>query len=324
MANDNIERKVGVVARGALFGCSRRQPASTLLKLGVLRAGFAVGGCFAPRQTVECAARLFATPYGSSRSRARAVQADGAMRRSEIMAGGQTIATYVWGEPGREPYALLVHGWSSFGLRFLPWVARLRRAGLAVVTFDQPGHGYSTGELCTLPDFINTIQAIGRRYGHAALAVGHSLGGAAVTLAQGESWHAERVVVIAPAADMAVQADRFMRHMRLGEHLRERFFGWHERTTGVKVRDLEVRRHLPALGQPCLIVHDLDDCEVSWGEGELYARLWHNARLLTTQGLGHNRVLDSPDVIEAVLAFVRGERRGERIVGSPNLPYGLA
>jgi pimeloyl-ACP methyl ester carboxylesterase len=246
------------------------------------------------------------------------------MKRCEITVGQQTIATYVWGEPTREPYALLVHGWSSFGLRFLPWVARLRQAGMAVVTFDQPGHGYSTGELCTLPDFIDTIHAIGHRYGIAALAVGHSLGGAAVTLAQGESWHAERVVVIAPAADISLQAERFMRHMRLGEHLRERFLNWHERTTGVNVRDLEVRQYLPALGLPCLIVHDLHDREVPWGDGELYARHWHNARLLTTQGLGHHRVLNAPDVIEAVLAFVRGERQGERIVSSPNLPYGLA
>ena len=302
----------------------RQQPPSRLLKLGMLRAAFALGGRFAPRHTVEFAARLFATPFASSRSRARAVQADDEMQRCEIAVGEQRIATYVWGEPTREPYALLVHGWSSFGLRFLPWVARLRQAGLAVVAFDQPGHGCSTGELCTLPDFITTIHAIGRHYGTAALAVGHSLGGAALTLAQGESWHAERVVVIAPAADMSMQAERFMRYMRLGEHLRERFFGWHERTTGVNVHDLEVRRHLPALGLPCLIIHDLDDREVPWGDGELYARHWHNARLLTTQGLGHHRVLDAPDVIEAVLGFVRGESRGARIVGSPNLPYGFA
>jgi pimeloyl-ACP methyl ester carboxylesterase len=303
---------------------SRRLPASKVLKLALMRAVFALGGRFAPRQTVERAARLFATPYGSSRSRARAVQTDEDMQRCEITVGQQTIATYVWGEPARQPYALLVHGWSSFGLRFLPWVARLRQAGLAVVTFDQPGHGCSTGELCTLPDFIKTIHAIGQAYGSPTLAVGHSLGGAALTLAQGERWHAERVVVIAPAADMAAQAERFMRHIRLGEHLRERFFGWHERTTGVNVQDLEVRRYLPALGLPCLIVHDLDDLEVPWSDGELYARYWHNARLLTTEGLGHHRVLDAPDVITAALAFMRGERKGERIVGSPNLPYGLA
>ena len=306
-----------------LRGRSGQQTPGTFLKLGMMRAVFALGGRFAPRRTVKCAARLFATPFASSRSRARAVRADNEMQQHEIAVGEQNIAMYVWGDPSREPYALLVHGWSSFGLRFLPWVERLRQAGLAVVTFDQPGHGYSTGELCTLPDFINTIHAIGRRYGTAALAVGHSMGGAAVTLAQGEIWHAERVVVIAPPADLTEQAERFMRHMHLGVHLRERFFDWHERTTGVSVHDLHVRHYLPALGLPCLIVHDLHDREVSWGDGELYARHWHNARLLTTEGLGHNKVLDAPDVIEAVLAFVRGESRGVRIVGSPNLPYGF-
>jgi len=241
------------------------------------------------------------------------------MERQTIGVNNQDIATYVWGDPTRQPYALLVHGWSSFGLRFLPWVGRLREAGLAIVTFDQPGHGFSTGEQCTLPDFVQTIHAIGRRYGHPRLAIGHSLGGAALVLAQAEEWQAERVVAIAPPASMEAAAERFMRFVKLGPHLLEGFLGWHERATGVKVRDLDVRPHLRTLGQPCLIVHDLDDFEVPWGEGELYAYHWHSARLLTTQGLGHHKVLDAPEVIDAVLAFTRGERVGERIVGSLNL-----
>ena len=303
---------------------SRNPRASTLVKLSVLRAGFVLGGHLAPRRTVDRAARLFATPSSTSRSRARAAQADDGMQRREIEVNNQTIATYVWGDPTQQPYALLVHGWSSFGLRFLPWVNHLRAAGFAVVTFDQPGHGHSTGELCTLPDFVKTIHAIGGLYGKAALAIGHSLGGAAVTLAQGEHWHAERIVAIAPPSNMESAVERFMRFVRLGPHLRDQLIGWHEQATGVNVRDLDVRRHLPALGQPCLIVHDLDDFEVPWGEGELYARHWHNASLLTTQGLGHHKILDAPAVIDAVLAFTRGERVGNRIVASPNIEFGLA
>jgi pimeloyl-ACP methyl ester carboxylesterase len=301
----------------------RRRPRSPL-RLGLLRFAFALGGRFAPQRTVDRAARLFATPFSSSRSRARAANIDEEMRRGEISVANQSIATYVWGDPTRQPYALLVHGWSSFALRFLPWVARLRAAGLAVVTFDQPAHGHSTGKMCTLPDFVSTIRAVGRCYGNPALAIGHSLGGAALTLAQAEDWHAERIVVIAPPADMEAAAERFMRFVRLGSHLRERFLNWHERATGINVRDLHVRHHVRALALPCLIVHDLDDLEVPWGEGELYARHWHNSRLLTTQGLGHHRVLDAPEVIDATLAFMQGSRVGERIVSSPNLPFGVA
>jgi pimeloyl-ACP methyl ester carboxylesterase len=289
------------------------------IRLGTVRTGFVLGGRIAPKRTVNRAARLFATPFASSRSRAEAVQGDADMRRGELHVNGETIATYVWGDPSGQPYALLAHGWSSFGLRFLPWVARLRAQGLAVVTFDQPGHGHSTGKLCTLPEFIATIRAIGERYGDAALAVGHSLGGAAVTLAQDETWHAEQLILVAPAADMKAAARRFFRFVHLAGYLREPFYAWLHRRTGVHIDELQLERKLPMLGQPALIVHDLDDTDVPWGEGERYAQQWAGARLYTTEGLGHRRVLDAPEVIEAALAFVRGEEVGTRVIGSPNL-----
>lgn len=303
---------------------SRHRSPHTTLKLRAVRLGFAVGSRLAPNRTVDRAARLFATPFASSRSRARAAQPDDTMQRGELVINGESIATYVWGDPATQPYALLVHGWSSFGLRYLPWITKLRDMGFAVVTFDQPGHGASSGNLCTLPDFIATIRAIGQRFGNAALAIGHSMGGAAVALAQDEHWYAQRLVLIAPAADIEAAAGRFIRFVRLGEHLRDRFIAWCEQRTGVCIRELQVHRHVPSLGQPGLIVHDLDDREVPWEEGERYARYWPGSRLLTTQGLGHHRVLDAPEVIEATLAFVRGESVGDRVVASPNLPFGLA
>jgi len=290
-------------------------------KLGTVRAGFALGSRLAPQRTVNRAARLFATPFASSRSRAQAAQADDEMQRSQLQINGETIATYVWGDPVAQPYALLAHGWSSFGLRYLPWVAELRALGFAVVTFDQPGHGFSSGKLCTLPEFTETIHAIGQYYGEAALAIGHSLGGAAVILAQDQAWHAHKLILVAPAADMKAATGRFFRFVHLGEHLREPFHAWLQHRTGVSVEDLEIHRHLPALGQPGLIVHDLDDEDVPWGEGERYAQYWPGARLFTTQGLGHRRVLDAPEVIKASLAFIRGEEVGTRVVGSHNLPF---
>lgn len=292
------------------------------LKLTTVRTGFVLGGRIAPKRTVNRAARLFATPYASSRSRAQAVQGDADMQRGELHVNGETIATYVWGDPSTQPYALLAHGWSSFGLRFLPWVARLRALGLAVVSFDQPGHGRSGGQLCSLPEFADTVRAVGRHYGPAELAIGHSLGAAAVVLAQGEAWRARKLILVAPAADMAAATSRFFRLVHLGEHLRQPFYTWLVRRTGISVDELQMQHHLPALGQPGLIVHDLDDADVPWEEGERYAQFWPGARLLTTQGLGHRRVLDAPEVIDAALAFLRGEAVGTRVVGSPNLALG--
>jgi hypothetical protein len=43
-----------------------------------------------------------------------------------------------------------------------------------------------------------------------------------------------------------------------------------------------------------------------------------------TAGLGHHRIIDDRNVIGAALRFLRGETVGERVVSSPNLPYGIA
>ena len=302
----------------------RRAPSPvSRFKLGTVRASFALGGRLAPQRTVRHAAQLFATPFASSRSRAQRAQPDHAMQRESLRIGEHRIATYHWGDPAAQPYVLLAHGWSSFGLRYLPWVPHLRALGYAVIAFDQPGHGLSSGRYCTLPDFVDTISELGRQHGPAALAIGHSLGAAALSLAQDEAWYARRMVLLAPVEDMVAATDRFFRQVRLGPHLLKRFFAWHERQTGIHPRDLQVHRHLPALGQAGLIVHDLDDREVPWEEGERYARHWSASRLLTTQGLGHHRIVDAPEVIEAALAFLRGEEVGNRVVSSPNLAFGI-
>jgi pimeloyl-ACP methyl ester carboxylesterase len=294
------------------------------LKLKAVRAGFALGSRLAPARAVKRAAQLFVTPFSSSRSRAQGAQPDDDMTYTELDIAGQRIATYVWGDPKRQPYALLVHGWSSFGLRYLPWVKSLRALGYALVAFDQPGHGKSGGRYCSLPDFVNTVREVGKHFGDAALTIAHSLGGTAAALAQGEAWHAQKLILIAPAADPVDATRRFTRFVHLGGHLNGRLHDRLEAMSGVNIHDLQVHRHLPALGQPALIVHDMDDRDVPWAEGERYARYLSGARLLTTQGLGHRDVLDAPEVIEAALAFLCGEVVGERVVSSPNLPFGDA
>jgi len=294
------------------------------LEIATWRAMFAVGGVFMPSMTADHAARMFATPFASARNRARAFESNDVVSRADfhrgsIAAGSRSLSTYVWGDPTRERYALLVHGWSSFGLRFASWIARLRAAGYAVVAFDHPAHGNSNGTLATLPEFAEAVSAVGAHFGDAALAVGHSLGGAAIMLAQDERWRAERIVLIAPPADMTMAVDRYFRFLRLGDHLRGRFYAWHQRRTGVDARTLSLAQRLRAFGQPGLIVHDIDDREIPWGEGERYAMHWSGARLLTTQGLGHNRIVDDARVIDAALAFARGEIVGDHVQGSPGL-----
>lgn len=295
----------------------------TKLPLALMRAGFAIGSRLAPESTIRRAGRLFCTPFASTRTRACAAPSLGA-REQALDVDGVRITTYAWGDPGTQPYVLFAHGWSSHGTRIAPWVSPLRAAGYAVVAFDQAGHGKSDGRETTLPDFACHLLAVGRHFGPAAAVVGHSLGGAASAIALAHGLQAERAVLIAPPADPLVMAEQFAGMIGMARHLSRRMFARFERSLRFSVEELQAQHVAPAIARPALIVHDLEDREVPWSDGERYARFWGEARLLSTRGLGHNRVVDNAGVIDAALRFLRGEAVGDRVVSSPNLPYGFA
>jgi pimeloyl-ACP methyl ester carboxylesterase len=58
---------------------------------------------------------------------------------------------------------------------------------------------------------------------------------------------------------------------------------------------------------PVLVVHDRDDRETAWSGGRDLSRAWPDARLLTTSGLGHRRILSDPKVVAEVVRFVAGD-----------------
>ena len=293
-----------------------------IVRLYAIRLGFLAGSRLAPEATIRRAARLFCTPFRSSRLRARSA-ASGA-RETTLEVDGTAIRIYLWGDPDAQPYVLFAHGWSSHGTRIAPWVAPLQAAGFAVVAFDQAGHGKSGGTRTTLPDFACHLLAVGHRFGSAAAVIGHSLGGAAATLALARGLDARRAILLAPAADPLAAAERFAAFVWMARPLGRRMFARFEQEMRFDAEELQAHRNAPLIGRPALIVHDLQDREVPWAEGERYARYWADSRLLSTRGLGHNALVQDERVIAAALRFLHGETVGERVVSSPNLPYGLA
>jgi pimeloyl-ACP methyl ester carboxylesterase len=245
-------------------------------------------------------------------------------RLQTIDLDGIGIAEYTWGDPACQPYVLFAHGWSSTGARILRWIAPLRSAGYAVVAFDQAGHGRSDGHRTNLLEFTQRLRAVGRRHGPAAAIVGHSLGGAAAGLALARGLQADCAVLVAPAADPVDASRRFARQVGLAESVRRRMSEMFEARAGVGFSDLQAENNAPGINRPALVVHDLEDREGPWCEGERWACHWPGARLLSTRGLGHHRILDDDAVIAAALAFMRGQPVGERAVASPVLARSVA
>jgi pimeloyl-ACP methyl ester carboxylesterase len=255
-----------------------------------------------PSLASRVAERIFTTPHRRvPRDWERSVLAEAVPFR--IRAGGTEVRG---ARVGGGPAVLLVHGWGGGGAQLAAFVPPLLDAGCTAVVFDGPAHGASDGATATIPELADAVREVARRTG-ARAAIGHSAGGAAVALALHRGLVLDAAVLIGPPRSGAGILDAFCAEMRLGADTRERLRRRIERRAGVLVGDLEFAVLAAGLSTPALVIHDREDREVAFDDGAAIAEAWPAARLLTTGGLGHRRILRDPAVIEEARAFVVGQ-----------------
>jgi pimeloyl-ACP methyl ester carboxylesterase len=99
-----------------------------------------------------------------------------------------------------------------------------------------------------------------------------------------------------------------MHMLGAGQRIWTRFVDRVERRLGVQMSYFDIAAMADEFATPpLLIVHDRDDPETSWDASRAMASTWPAARLVTTTGLGHNRILADPSVVRAAVAFLRGQ-----------------
>ncbi len=236
-------------------------------------------------------------------------------RSSFVVHRGRYIASWRWG-PVDAPAVLLVHGWGGRASQMRGFVAPLLAAGYRVVAYDQPAHGLSEGRLTGLPDFARVLGAVARHHGGVRAVIAHSLGAAAAAVAVAHGLHVERAVLVGTPSDFVDYTRRFARWHWMPERVRRIMQSAIEERFGVRMADLEIERLAPQLRIPALLIHDRRDPVSPWKQGAGIARAWSGARLLTTEGLGHGRILESDEAQRSAVDFITGRSA----VAAPALP----
>ncbi|MFI5529029.1 alpha/beta fold hydrolase [Kitasatospora sp. NPDC051853] len=276
------------------------------LSVALIRTTLNATAALSPLLAGRAAFAVFRRPVRRSRLRPeeRELHAAAAVERIEVH--GTAVTTYRWGDGARP--VLLLHGWRSRASRYAALIPRLRVLGLTVVTFDAPGHGESAGRTVTVLDYREAIRQLHDRHGPFEAVVAHSLAVPAAVLALRDTAKAERLVAIAGPGDFDLFPRAFSAGLGLG--------GWavpelRRRITAMLPPGLEYPGLSPVhrpeeLALPVLLVHDEDDRVIPYDQsGPLHAAYEpYGARLLTTRGLGHNRVLTEPAVLDNVLGFL--------------------
>jgi pimeloyl-ACP methyl ester carboxylesterase len=278
--------------------------------LELARTGVHMAYGFGDSVGAALATRLFTTPRRHPRpARERAILATGHAFPIEVpldsprWKGAQRrIAAWRWGEG---PSVLLVHGWEGRGSQLCAFIEPLVEAGMSVVAFDAPGHGDSTGRQLYLSDAADAIGAVVARIGPVHGIIAHSFGAPGVLLAHHRHGvDAARNVFIAPNVLIDDAVFRFTQLMQLGGHERALLEDRLSAHTGLPMSALTLETLIGDRDAAMLVLHDDGDRDVAPIHGRRLAQVWPGAKLITTDGLGHRRILRDPGVIAGAVAFV--------------------
>ena len=272
------------------------------LAFSVVRGALGLLSRTTPNLAGRVAADLFMKPRRfKAPEREREVLAEATPFEVRLGLGG-TIRAWRWGSEG--PVVVLVHGWEGRGSQLAPFVRPLLGAGYSVVTFDAPGHGASPGKRSSLPHFAWALNAVveATEPPHAILA--HSLGCAAATLALRDGLTTQRLVYISPPLNPVDYTAQFGDMLGLTDAVVDRLRARIEERFARKWTVYSLAETARMMTTPLFVIHDRDDTETRYRGGAKLAELWQGARLMTTERLGHRRILREERVVGAAVEFI--------------------
>jgi pimeloyl-ACP methyl ester carboxylesterase len=225
----------------------------------------------------------------------------------EVQSQGSTVRGHRWGSG---PVVYLVHGWGGNETQLAMLVPPLVAAGFTVVSHDAPSHGSSdpgahVGQSHAV-EMGKALDAVAAVYGPAHAVVAHSMGGLATGLALRYGWLGTgRLALVAPMVRIGDHLPVLEQGLGFGPRTRKHLNGRAYRRVGLAVEDVDFVRLADDIDRPeLLVIHDREDRLARYASAVQLVEHWDGARLTTTEGLGHQRILRDEAVARQVVAFV--------------------
>jgi pimeloyl-ACP methyl ester carboxylesterase len=252
-----------------------------------------------PRLARRSLMRLWFTPWVHPSALNPVEDLPGDFTAWSLETDGPTLTGYAG---GTGPVVVLVHGWAGRAADWRHLAADLIGAGWRVVVPDLPAHGMTPGRRTDLFELGRAVSAVIDHERPVAI-VTHSMGFPATMLALEDGGHRpDALVALAPGRRIAHALDGFARRAALPAELVEELRRALEQRFGADIwHVLDVDRVLPLLKAEGLVIHDVDDREVPLSDARHIAAGWPGAELVTTEGLGHRRILRDGTVRSQVL-----------------------
>ena len=216
------------------------------------------------------------------------------------------LAVTTWGS--NDPAVLLMHGWGGARAQMTGFVDSLLFAGYRVVSYDQPAHGESDGKLTNLLEIAPTMDLIAKQEGPFDAIIAHSFGTLITSYALvNRNFPPPSKLVYFGAFNRLMDAlPRFQAIAQLPDEIMDGLREMINEKFGKDVLDAIVNEMLVRqIHIPALMFHDKSDNVTPLEDSRAIAQAWKNAQYIETDGLGHRGALQSKEIHEQVVRFLR-------------------
>ncbi len=281
---------------------------SERIYLQYLRTKFKTLSKLAPATAGRMAFDLFCTPYPKYKKRKAPAIFNHAQASKVQLKDQTTIHGFEWipTQPNGQT-VLIAHGYASFAYKFEHYIGPLLKMGYRVLAYDAPGHGQSQGKHINVVVYQEAIQQIMQQAGPVDHFIGHSLG--ALTLAMiaeeiDQPSH-RKFVLIAPATKTTTTFANFFTMMHFNQVTRNAFMDEVTSRTHHTIEHFAADRALANYTGPLLWVHDENDLVCPYLDlTDFQKNAPLNIEFLITNGLGHNKVYKTAEVMDQIMAFL--------------------
>ena len=219
---------------------------------------------------------------------------------------GGELAVTAWGESG--PAVLLIHGWGGARAQMTGFVELLLSAGYRVVAYDQPAHGESDGKTTNVLEIAPTIDLIIQREGKFDAIIAHSFGTliTSYALLKINFPPPSRLIYFGAFNRLLESLPRFQVLANLPDEIIDGLRNMIHENFGRDVLDAIINEILVTqIRIPALMFHDRSDNVTPVEDSRAIANAWMDAQYIETNGLGHRGALQSAEIHEQVVKFLK-------------------
>jgi len=217
------------------------------------------------------------------------------------------LAVTTWGDESN-PKVLLMHGWGGARAQMTGFVNPLLKAGYFVVAYDQPAHGESDGEQTNLLEIAPTMDLMLNQFGKFDFILAHSFGTliTSYALVKRNFPPPTRLVYFGAFNRLLDSLPRFQVLAQLPDELihvlQEMMCA--KFSEGV-LNEIVNENFVKEINIPALVFHDRSDEVTPVEDSRAIASAWTHAQYIETNGLSHRGALQSKEVHEQVIKFLK-------------------